>query len=170
MHRIWTCHLFSFPKVGPQWVRALDNSLLLSTGRTCSLLLTNRMQQQWWDVTLTVILYYGRLHFSRLQREILLLALRKQQPNCLWRGAMWQWLVDSLQDSWQPVQSCALRPITVRKWILPTSFKVLKVDSSLVELPVTMKPGQPLDCSHVGPWAKDLAKPCTDFWLMGSVR
>lgn len=129
----------------PQWAMHLYNPLLFSSGRTCDLVLANRIWHRWWDVTPLIRLCYIRLHLSRLKRDILLLAL----VRATWQGPP--------RGSWK------LRPSVY-------SCKELNsVANHMMSLSWDCSPGGHLDDSVWHPEQR-IQLSCVDSWLMETSR
>lgn len=114
----------------------LYNSIPLSSGGICDLFLTNRIWQMWWvvffKITLVITLYWIRLLLSALHLE----AWGSKWPG--WRsphgktpgGRLHNLLVAS---SPRPKRNQVPNSLNTRKWILPTTWMNVEMDSFSVK-------------------------------------
>lgn len=140
----------------------------LSMSGNCLLLLINWVWWMCWDVTLMTTFCYLRAHLSRLERETLLLALKKQSPCKLpverARGRelheAWRNWSQSPADSQEEAEG--LSPTTTRIWILPTIHELgTGPQTPGVFLTKEFCSNWHLNCSLVRLWAEKLVRTWT---------
>ena len=128
-----------------QWATSLYNPLPMNSGRTCGLILTNRIWQRGWsiidtliivlylmqrgqEVTFMIALHYIKLCLSRLESDRLLLALTNKLPLCgraTWQGPVGGSLRSKSCPRWYPARSTALSDTVIRKWIQAATWLTL---------------------------------------------
>lgn len=156
---IWKCFHFTFVARDPTAIpshssllvfNALSNLFPLNTGRSCNILLTNRMWQKWQkDSSQMMVLYHIRLNLAGWSSRIFSLAGLKKQAAMSWdrlrREAQDKELWEA-SSSWQlPLarsqqEDGNLSSSATRRWILPATWGSLETDLSPVNSLIRPQP------------------------------